>query len=44
MNLIIFDPCEIGGPLPKRDDRAIHLVKVLRKKAGDAFDAGFVIL
>jgi len=40
MNLILFEPCEIGKPLPKRDDRAIHLLKVLRKKEGDHFDAG----
>ena len=40
MNLILFEPHEIGKPLPKRDERAVHLLKVLRKKEGDDFDAG----
>ena len=40
MNLVLFEESELGGNLPKRDERAIHLVKVLRKKAGDEFDAG----
>lgn len=40
MNLILFEPAELGKPLPKRDDRTVHLVKVLHKKAGDTFDAG----
>ncbi len=29
-------------PLPKNDERAQHLVKVLHKKAGDSFDAGII--
>jgi 16S rRNA U1498 N3-methylase RsmE len=40
MNIILFEPREIGKPLPRRDERTIHLLKVLRKKAGDEFDAG----
>ncbi|GHV73031.1 ribosomal RNA small subunit methyltransferase E [Spirochaetia bacterium] len=40
MNLILFEPQELGQPLPLRDDRAIHLLKVLHKKPGDSFDAG----
>lgn len=40
MNLILFEPAELGKPLPKRDDRTVHLVKVLHKKAGDTFEAG----
>ncbi|MDR2181806.1 MAG: 16S rRNA (uracil(1498)-N(3))-methyltransferase [Treponema sp.] len=40
MNLILFEAGEIGRPLPRRDKRAEHLIKVLRKKAGDTFDAG----
>jgi len=40
VNLILFDPAELGAPLPKRDERAVHLAKVLRKKPGDEFDAG----
>lgn len=40
VNIILFDENELGEPLPKRDERAVHLVKVLRKKKGDEFDAG----
>jgi 16S rRNA (uracil1498-N3)-methyltransferase len=40
VNLILFEPEEIGKPLPKRDERAVHLIKVLRKGVGDTFDAG----
>jgi RsmE family RNA methyltransferase len=29
-------------PLKKRDERTIHLLKVLRKKTGDKFDAGIL--
>ena len=42
VNIILFDPSEIGKPLPRRDERTIHLLKVLRKKAGDAFEAGIL--
>ena len=42
MNIILFDPEEIGKPLPRRDERTIHLLKVLHKKAGDSFDAGIL--
>ena len=42
MNIILFDPAEIGKPLLRRDERALHLLKVLRKKAGDTFDAGII--
>ena len=42
VNLILFDPAEIGKPLPRRDERTIHLLKVLHKKAGDSFDAGIL--
>jgi RsmE family RNA methyltransferase len=40
VNLILFEENEAGLPLGKRDARAVHLVKVLRKKEGDEFDAG----
>lgn len=40
MNIILFEPTEIGKPLPKRDERAVHLLKVLHKNIGDSFDAG----
>ncbi|AEJ18492.1 16S rRNA (uracil(1498)-N(3))-methyltransferase [Gracilinema caldarium] len=42
MNLILFKQEELGKPLPKRDDRTIHLVKVLHKAAGDTFGAGIL--
>jgi 16S rRNA U1498 N3-methylase RsmE len=40
VNLVLFESHELGSPLSRRDERAIHLLKVLHKKAGDAFDAG----
>ena len=42
MNIILFDPAEIGRPLPRRDERTLHLLKVLYKKSGDTFDAGIL--
>jgi RsmE family RNA methyltransferase len=40
MNLILFEEYELGKLLSRRDERAVHLLKVLHKKAGDTFDAG----
>jgi 16S rRNA U1498 N3-methylase RsmE len=40
VNIILLDPDEIGKPLPRRDERTLHLLKVLHKKAGDTFEAG----
>jgi RsmE family RNA methyltransferase len=42
VNLILFEPAEIDAPLPRRDPRAVHVLDVLRRKAGDDFDAGIV--
>ncbi|HCM25161.1 MAG TPA: RNA methyltransferase [Treponema sp.] len=42
MNLILFEAEELGKRLPKHDERVVHLTKVLRKGAGDGFDAGVV--
>jgi 16S rRNA U1498 N3-methylase RsmE len=42
MNLILLEEQELGKPLPRRDERTIHLLKVLHKKAGDSFDAGIL--
>ncbi|MCL1835983.1 MAG: RsmE family RNA methyltransferase [Treponema sp.] len=42
MNLILFEEQEIGKALNRRDERSIHLTKVLRKKTGDTFDAGIL--
>ncbi|MDR1429011.1 MAG: 16S rRNA (uracil(1498)-N(3))-methyltransferase [Spirochaetaceae bacterium] len=40
VNIILFEAGEIGAPLSRRDERAVHLLKVLHKKPGDVFDAG----
>ena len=42
MNIILFEPHEITKPLSRRDERTIHLLKVLRKKTGDSFEAGIL--
>ncbi|MDR1654696.1 MAG: 16S rRNA (uracil(1498)-N(3))-methyltransferase [Treponema sp.] len=42
MNLILFEEHELGKALPRRDERTVHLLKVLRKKTGDSFDAGLL--
>jgi 16S rRNA (uracil1498-N3)-methyltransferase len=42
VNLILFEPGEIGSPLARADPRAIHLLRVLRRKEGGQFDAGIV--
>ena len=42
MNLILFEPNEIGHPLLCGDARATHLLRVLRRREGDTFDAGLV--
>lgn len=42
MNLILFEPGELGTPLAPSDERALHLTQVLRRAPGDRFDAGVV--
>jgi len=42
MNLILFEAHELGKVLPRRDERSVHLLKVLHKKAGDTFEAGLL--
>ena len=42
MNICLFTPDEISKPLPLRDERAQHIIKVLHKKAGDTFTAGVI--
>jgi 16S rRNA (uracil1498-N3)-methyltransferase len=42
LNIVLFEPEEIGPPLPRSDPRAIHILEVLRRKEGDLFDAGIV--
>ena len=40
VNLILFEPAEVAAPLPRSDRRAAHILDVLRRKAGETFDAG----
>jgi len=42
VNLILFEPDEIAHPLARSDPRAGHLLRVLRRREGDTFDAGLV--
>jgi 16S rRNA U1498 N3-methylase RsmE len=42
VNIILFEPHEMGKPLPRRDERTLHLLKILRKKPGDVFNAGIL--
>ena len=42
MNIILLEEHELGRSLSRRDERTIHLVKVLHKKAGDIFEAGIL--
>ena len=42
MNLILLEEHELGHTLSRRDERTIHLVKILHKKAGDVFEAGIL--
>jgi 16S rRNA U1498 N3-methylase RsmE len=42
MNIILFEAHEMGKALSRRDERTIHLLKVLCKKPGDQFDAGIL--
>jgi RsmE family RNA methyltransferase len=41
MNIILFEQGE-SSFLNRRDERAVHLLKVLRKREGEAFDAGIL--
>ncbi|MDR0601299.1 MAG: RsmE family RNA methyltransferase [Treponema sp.] len=42
MNLILLEEHELGKTLSRRDERTVHLIKVLHKKTGDVFDAGII--
>lgn len=42
MNICLFTSEEINLPLDLNDSRAQHIVKVLKKKSGDTFDAGII--
>lgn len=40
MNICLFKPEEIDSPLDLRDERAVHLIKILHKQEGNTFSAG----
>jgi len=42
VNIILFEEHELGRNLSRRDERTVHLLKVLHKKAGDEFEAGIL--
>ncbi len=42
MNICLFTNEEIKKPLPLKDERAQHIIKVLHKKPGDEFTAGII--
>ena len=42
MNLVLFEAAELSIPLPRTDPRAQHVLNVLRRIEGDAFDVGLV--
>lgn len=42
MNIVLFEEGELASPLPLCDHRVKHIQKILRKGAGDSFDAGLV--
>lgn len=42
MNICLFTEQEINEPLPIRDERAQHIIKVLHKKEGETFTAGVI--
>lgn len=42
MNIVLFQREEMEKPLPLKDDRAKHILKVLHKQTGDTFEAGII--
>lgn len=42
MNIVLFEESELGNVLPKGDERAVHVLKVLRRQVGDDFDVGLI--
>jgi RsmE family RNA methyltransferase len=40
VNIILLEEHELGHSLSGRDERTVHLLKVLHKKTGDIFEAG----
>lgn len=42
MNIVLFTQDELSKPLPPRDERTVHIRKVLHKSVGDSFEAGII--
>jgi RsmE family RNA methyltransferase len=42
VNIVLFEPHETSIPLALADPRARHILDVLRRRAGDSFDAGLI--
>lgn len=42
MNIVLFEPTEIGQPLPRSDARAQHILGVLRRALNEPFDVGVI--
>lgn len=42
MNIVLFSQDELSKPLPPRDERTVHIRKVLHKTVGDTFEAGIL--
>ena len=42
MNIVLFEPDEIDRRLPLADERARHIIGVLRRRPGETFDAGII--
>ncbi len=42
MNIVLFSQDELSKPLPPRDERTVHIRKVLHKTTGDTFEAGII--
>jgi 16S rRNA (uracil1498-N3)-methyltransferase len=42
LNIILFSPPEVELPLSRRDERARHILNVLRRAPGELFDVGLI--
>ena len=42
MNICLFTEEECTRIIPRKDERAEHIIKVLHKNTGDSFDAGII--
>jgi RsmE family RNA methyltransferase len=42
LNIVLFELAEMNQPLPLSDRRAEHILTVLKRAAGDRFDAGVI--